>query len=227
MFLPYLPPKGFSFLEKYPIFQNILLGLSLAAPIGPVNVEIIRRGLNSGFRAAFLTGCGAVSADATYLILIFFGSASFLDSQYLKIILGFAGSIILIYLGITSIKDFLRPRDFLSASSQRLWKNPFAAGYILAASSPMTIVWWTGVFGATLASRTGTGTIWFAFLSCLSILWGCVIWVLCLAAVLHFGRQFVNSRITGMISLAAGIFLCCFGLYFLYRAAILLAFLHP
>jgi threonine/homoserine/homoserine lactone efflux protein len=56
--------------EKFTLLQNVLLGLTLAAPIGPVNVEIIKRGLNAGFRQAFLTGTGAMCADATYLTLI-------------------------------------------------------------------------------------------------------------------------------------------------------------
>lgn len=73
-------------MEKYTILQNTLLGLSLAAPIGPVNVEIIRRGLKSGFRQALLAGAGAMSADATYLTLIFFGLISFLNIHLMKII---------------------------------------------------------------------------------------------------------------------------------------------
>ena len=93
-------------LEKYTLLQNILLGLSLAAPIGPVNVEIIKRGLNSGFKQAFLTGAGAMCADATYLILIFFGLTSFLNFDFMKIFLGIAGSIILIYLGAISAREF-------------------------------------------------------------------------------------------------------------------------
>lgn len=91
-------------LEKYTLVQNILLGLTLAAPIGPVNLEIIKRGLNSGFKQAFLTGAGAMCADTTYLILIFFGLTSFLNFAFMKIFLGIAGSIILIYLDVMSAK---------------------------------------------------------------------------------------------------------------------------
>jgi threonine/homoserine/homoserine lactone efflux protein len=207
-------------LEKYSLLQNILLGLTLAAPIGPVNLEIIKRGLNSGFRQAFLTGVGAMSADATYLTLIFFGLTAFLNISFMKIALGIAGSIILIYLGAISVKDFFRRSENKGNPPQRLFQSPYITGYVLAISSPMTIVWWTGVFGALLSSQTNSLTNLSAFFSCLSILLGCFIWVFSLAAMLHFGKQVINEKTTKVISLIAGLFLVGFGIYFLYRTCV-------
>jgi len=204
--------------EKYTLVQNILLGLSLAAPIGPVNLEIIKRGLNSGFKQAFLTGAGAMCADTTYLILIFFGLTSFFNFSFMKIFLGIAGSIILIYLGVMSAKEFFRKVDATENKPHRLFKTSFVTGYVLAISSPMTIVWWTGVFGALLAAQTNTQTTISAFFSCLSILLGCFIWVFSLAAALHWGKKIINEKITRFISFFAGLFLILFGIYFLYRA---------
>ena len=202
-------------MEKYSLLQNILLGLTLAAPIGPVNLEIIKRGLNSGFQQAFFTGAGAMSADATYLILIFFGLTAFLNIAFMKIILGIAGSIVLMYLGIVSAKEFFRPSASAGNLPRRLFKSSFVTGYVLAITSPMTIVWWTGVFGALLASQTNTATNLSAFFSCFSILLGCFLWVFCLSVTLHFGKKYINEKTTGFISLIAGIFLSGFGLYFM------------
>ena len=204
-------------LEKYTLVQNILLGLTLAAPIGPVNLEIIKRGLNYGFKQAFLTGFGAMCADTTYLILIFFGLTSFLNFAFMKIVLGIAGSIILIYLGAMSAKVFFRHVDATENQPHRLFKTSFITGYVLAISSPMTIVWWTGVFGALLAAQTQTQTNISAFFSCLSILLGCFLWVFFLAAALHWGKKIINEKMTRVISLFAGLFLILFGIYFLYR----------
>jgi threonine/homoserine/homoserine lactone efflux protein len=209
-------------LEKYSLLQNILLGLSLAAPIGPVNLEIIKRGLKSGFKQAFLTGAGAMSADTTYLTLIFFGLTSFLNIAFMKIFLGIAGSIILIYLGIISAKEFFRKTAMAENPPRRLFNNSFITGYVLAISSPMTIVWWTGVFGALLASQIHAQTNLSAFLSCFSILLGCFLWVFFLATALHWGKKIINEKITGYISLIAGIFLIGFGIYFLHQTYILL-----
>jgi threonine/homoserine/homoserine lactone efflux protein len=205
-------------LENFSLLQNILLGLTLAAPIGPVNLEIIKRGLNSGFRQAFLTGIGAMSADATYLTLIFFGLTSFLNIAFMKIVMGIGGSFILIYLGFISVKEFFRKSTAAKSKPARMFESSFVTGYVLAISSPITIIWWTGVFGALLSSQTDTQTNLSAFLSCLSILLGCFIWVFFLAAALHWGKKIINEKIVGTISLIAGIFLIVFGIYFLYRA---------
>jgi threonine/homoserine/homoserine lactone efflux protein len=202
---------------EYTLLQNILLGLSLAAPIGPVNVEIIKRGLGSGFRQAFLTGAGAMTADATYLTLIFFGLTSFLNISSMKIFLGIAGSLVLIYLGAAGAREFFLAAAVNREPRNRLFKNSFLTGYLLAISSPMTIVWWTGVFGALLSSQVNTKTNIAAFLSCLSILLGCFLWVLFLATSLHWGKKVINEKITRLISLIAGVFLMGFGIYFLYR----------
>lgn len=208
-------------MEKYTLLQNILLGLSLAAPIGPVNLEIIKRGLKSGFTQAFLTGAGAMSADATYLTLIFFGLISFLNIPLMKIFLGVAGSIVLVYLGATSIKEYCGKSLANTKQPHRLFKNSYTAGYVLAFFSPMTIVWWTGVFGALLAGQATPATSMNAFLSCLSILLGCFLWVLFLSAALHWGKKIIAEKVIRFISLIAGIFLVGFGFYFLCRAIFL------
>lgn len=205
-------------LEKYSLLQNILLGLTLAAPIGPVNLEIIKRGLHSGFKQAFLTGAGAMCADTTYLILIFFGLTSFLNFVFMKIFLGIAGSLILIYLGVMSTIVVFRKADATENKPHRLFKTSFVTGYVLAISSPMTIVWWTGVFGALLAAQTQTQTNISAFFSCLSILLGCFLWVFFLAVALHWGKKIINEKFIRFITLIAGLFLIGFGISFLYRS---------
>jgi threonine/homoserine/homoserine lactone efflux protein len=136
----------------------------------------------------------------------------------MKIFLGIAGGIILIYLGAASAKDFFRKANATENKPYRLFKASFVTGYVLAISSPMTIVWWTGVFGALLAAQTHTQTNISAFFSCLSILLGCFLWVTSLSIALHWGKKIINEKFTRLISLFAGLFLIAFGMYFLYRA---------
>lgn len=207
---------------KYSLLQNILLGLSLAAPIGPVNLEIIKRGLNYGFKQAFLTGAGAMSADTTYLILIFFGLTSFLNNSFLASVLGVTGSFILIYLGAMNVREFFQKTTAPDTRQRRIFKRSFIAGYTLAISSPMTIIWWTGVFGALMASQGPVQTSISAFLSCLSILLGCFLWVFSLAVTLHWGKKILQEKATRMISMITGLFLVGFGVYCLYRTWLLI-----
>ena len=134
----------------------------------------------------------------------------------MKIILGVGGNLILIYLGGLSIKEYFKINTV--ENKRRNFSSSFITGYALAISSPMTIVWWTGVFGALLAAQTQTQTTISAFFSCLSILLGCFLWVFFLSAALHWGKKIINEKLTKLISLFAGCFLIVFGIYFLYRA---------
>ena len=57
-----------------PVFlQGLLLGLAIAAPVGPIGVLCIQRTLQNGRAAGFLSGLGATTADAFYGAVAAFG----------------------------------------------------------------------------------------------------------------------------------------------------------
>jgi threonine/homoserine/homoserine lactone efflux protein len=47
-------------------WRGLLLGFSIALPVGPIGVLCIRRTLTQGQMAGFLSGLGAATADAIY-----------------------------------------------------------------------------------------------------------------------------------------------------------------
>lgn len=47
--------------------KGILIGLAIAAPVGPIGILCIKRSLHDGFRIGFMTGMGAALANTTYL----------------------------------------------------------------------------------------------------------------------------------------------------------------
>lgn len=53
------------------LLSYVLLGLSLAAPIGPVNAAQL--GIKFGFLHAWLVGVGAVLADGVYMLIVYLG----------------------------------------------------------------------------------------------------------------------------------------------------------
>jgi len=114
------------------ILQSLLLGVSIAAPIGPVNVEVIKRGLKHGFLLAFLVALGAACADATYVVIIYLGLSSFINIPIVQTVVWIFGMAVLIYLGYRSIKEFFRKKEFKSSrragrtpsSPAMLWRYP-------------------------------------------------------------------------------------------------------
>lgn len=55
------------------LLKGIILGLSIAAPVGPIGVLCIRRTLAQGRISGLLSGLGTATADAIYSIIAAFG----------------------------------------------------------------------------------------------------------------------------------------------------------
>ena len=62
------------------IIAYIFLGVSLAAPIGPVNAAQLDTGIKNGFFHAWIFGIGALTADVLYMIMVYFGLVKLLSS---------------------------------------------------------------------------------------------------------------------------------------------------
>ena len=197
--------------------RNVLLGLSLAAPIGPSSLAVIHNGLKRGFLRAFTTGLGVTAADTTYLLLVYFGLAGAITIPLVKILIWVFGSMILFVLGIQSIRGASNPRldesTMISAS-----RNPFIAGYLVNISNPIAVVWWIGIFGSILGSSTSHGDKISVLFSGFAILVGILSWHTTMSLLTHWGRRFINNRLLQTIAIVAGIALIAFGIRFVYLA---------
>jgi threonine/homoserine/homoserine lactone efflux protein len=83
----------------------LLLGLSAALPIGPVNVELARRTLTAGFRKGFALGCGAVTVDMTYAVLSSLSLGRLVNRPAVQWPVGIGGFLLLVYLGVQSLRS--------------------------------------------------------------------------------------------------------------------------
>lgn len=81
----------------------MVLGLSLSAPIGPINAAQLDKGLRGGFMPAWVVGLGAINADIIYMLLVYLGMIHLLDAPFVKAFLWLFGFFVLVYSGIESI----------------------------------------------------------------------------------------------------------------------------
>jgi threonine/homoserine/homoserine lactone efflux protein len=199
------------------VIRNMLLGISLAAPIGPSSVAVIQNGLHKGFMRAFLTGIGVTMADATYMLVVYFGLSGFVSIPVVKILIWFLGAIFLLYLGVQSIGEAARRVDFEAPPPSNA-RNPLLVGYLINISNPIAVVWWLGIFGSLLGAAVSGLAKASAFFSGASILAGILIWHSTVSVLSHGGKRFLNARTAKYISLIAGAALILFGLRFGYNA---------
>lgn len=81
----------------------IILGFTLAAPIGPVNSARLDKGIKNGFWHAWVVGIGSMMADGIFMLLVYLGMVHFLEISIVQIFLWLFGGFILIYSGIDSM----------------------------------------------------------------------------------------------------------------------------
>jgi threonine/homoserine/homoserine lactone efflux protein len=124
------------------LFRGLLIGFSIAAPVGPIGVLCIRRTLADGRSAGFLSGLGAASADALYGCVAAFGLTSvsdFLVDQ--QLLLRLVGGAFLLYLGCRIFRE--RPAEWQAAISGTSYgglARAYSSTFLLTITNPLTIL---------------------------------------------------------------------------------------
>ena len=192
-----------------PLLKGIVIGFSIAAPVGPIGVLCIRRSLAEGSLMGLFTGIGAATADAAFGAVAAFGltavSIFLLDKQ---LWLSLFGGVFLCYLGITTFRS-LPPNDTVSiASGSRL--AAYASTFLLTLSNPTTILSFIAIFAGfglgAYASYAAAGAM------VLGVFLGSALWWIILSSTISFLRSRLRqtwmrwvNRISGMMILAFGL----------------------
>ncbi len=203
----------------------MLLGISLAAPIGPVNSAMINKGIKNGFWHAYVVGAGSVIADGIFMLLVYLGLYQFLNVPIIQIFLWLFGAFILLYTGFESIFKL----DKISMSHNRV-KDPlshcFFVGFIMSITSPLSIMFWLGIYGSVLAQTAHTQGTSSLLIYSFMILLGLTTWDLFMSTLTSGFRKFLNERILKGISIVSGLSLLGFGIYFGQKGITMMLSLH-
>jgi len=135
--------------------RGLIIGFSIAAPVGPIGVLCIRRTLAQGRMSGFVSGLGAATADALYGCIAGFGltfiSSFLIDRQgWFSLI----GGMFLLYLGI---RTFLaRPAERSAPEGRSGLPATYGSTFFLTLTNPVTILAFAAIFaGLGIAGRNG------------------------------------------------------------------------
>ncbi|OLS36840.1 LysE family transporter [Bacillus sp. MRMR6] len=194
----------------------IILGFTLAAPIGPVNSARLDMGIKNGFWHAWVVGVGSMIADAIFMLMVYLGMVQFLGIPIVQIFLWLFGGFILIYSGVESIKGANSINLNYRREKDTLFKC-FITGFIMSITSPLSILFWLGIYGSVLAKTAQTsGTEQLLIYSSMIFL-GLTFWDLFVAGLTTGFRRLLNVKSLIAISILSGISLIAFGAYFGYQ----------
>jgi L-lysine exporter family protein LysE/ArgO len=197
------------------LIRGIIVGISLGAPVGPVNVEIVRRGLRNGFLSGWQVGIGATTADAIYCLLIIAGLTPLIDQLIVRTILWTLGTAFLFFLGWSSIKPVIWPGRMIVDYNGAFKRSSFVTGFLIAALNPMGIFFWLSVGGGLVASGVEQASDLFGIAAIvIGVISGLIIWITTLSTLVHGGRRFVSDQVYRWINFASGLIIIGFGLWF-------------
>lgn len=196
------------------IFAYIFLGISMAAPIGPVKSVLLNTGLKHGFFHAWFFSLGAMTTDIMYMLIVYFGVGQFIESPLLKIILWSFGCFVLLYTGIENLLSQQKIEMNLKSRKRVRLRNSILSGFLMSILNPLTILFWLGIYGSILAKNAGVSTGFQILLISASILFGISIVDFTMSFLSGGARKLLSTSFLKWVSIISSISMIGFGIYF-------------
>ncbi|WP_175716644.1 LysE/ArgO family amino acid transporter [Burkholderia anthina] len=194
--------------------QSVVIGLSIAVPVGPIGMLCIQRSLTRGFRAGFATGIGAACADAIYGLLGALGVAGIATAfPMLTVALKIGGGAFLVWLAWTIARQPPAAPGAQRDGSRTTVLRDFLTTFGLTLSNPMTIVSFIGIFaalGPLSAAQAGTLRIAVAPMVA-GVFAGSAAWWLCLSGATAALRTKMSGAFMHGLSRGSAVVIAGFG----------------
>jgi threonine/homoserine/homoserine lactone efflux protein len=159
------------------LLLGILIGLVMAAPIGPVNIICIRRALTKGPKTGFIVGTGAAVADGFFGALAAFGLAgltTFIEEFNIWFQVG--GGVALII--IATKLWFSHPHVDAIIDTYKDKIKAAIGTFLLTMSNPLTVLGFVAIFMSMGLEKMGNNYFNASFFSVGifvgSCLWGAI-----------------------------------------------------
>ena len=189
--------------------QSLWIGLSIAAPVGPIGLLVIQRTLRHGGAVGLATGLGAAAADAAYGAVGAFGVSALIGLlQGVRVPLALGGGGFLLWLAWRTWHAAAPARSAAAAGAPALLPA-FAATFALTLSNPATILSFVAIFGAL----AGQGAPASPGLMVAGVLAGSALWWLLLCAAVGALRSRFDARAQRAVGRVSALMLAAFALW--------------
>ena len=132
------------------LLVGVAIGLAVTAPLGPVNILVIRNAIRRGFMAGFLVGLGAVAGDLLYAAAAAYGLrwVSHLIVDYAQPLM-IAGGLLLVVTGVWLARKRIVVTGIESDDPQTARQaGKMLAAFGLTISNPGEFFGFLAIFGA-------------------------------------------------------------------------------
>lgn len=190
------------------LIRGLIVGFSIAAPVGPVCALCIRRTIAYGRLVGFVSGLGAACADAIYGAVAAFGLTAISgtlvgQSVWLRGI----GGAFLLYLGVrTFVADPIRAT---ATPSVRGLASAWVTVFVLTLTNPATVISFLGVFAGLGLAAGASGASAVALVA--GVFLGSAAWWVTLSLGLGAFRERLGERALRWVNRGSGVVIALFG----------------
>lgn len=196
------------------VIAGMSIGLAMSAPVGPVNLIVIRTALNGGFRAAFVAGLGAVLADMCMAGIAAFGLHSI--AQFITTYetpLQIIGGLLLVILGIRTARTHFAAADLAPV----LHAARLGLTFTLSVTNPGLVLGFLSIFSSMSGILALGASPYRPLLALLGVAMGGVLWWLVLSFVVSRAKSKLSATTLDRINRWSGIFVAAFGFALLFQ----------
>jgi threonine/homoserine/homoserine lactone efflux protein len=190
-------------------FRGIVLGLTIAAPVGPIGLLCIRRTLSHGWRAGFVSGLGAATADVCYGMLAVFGLTALTTFQRPAAVIG---GFLLLYMGWQTTR--MVPTQTANAKPG----NMYLSTLTLTITNPATILVFIGLFSGMSGVRQLSQSAAMALVAGVGV--GSALWWLTVSQITTWLGRDITPQGMLWINRLSGIIIFGFGIAALWSSII-------
>jgi threonine/homoserine/homoserine lactone efflux protein len=192
------------------LLKGLIIGFSIAAPVGPIGVLCIRRTLAGGRMHGLASGLGAATADGFYGCVAGFGLtfiSGFLVGQ--QFWLRLVGGLFLCYLGVRTL--LARPAKSADPVGNSGLLAAYASTLFLTLTNPVTILAFAAIFAGLGIAGTG-GDYGSAAMLVLGVFTGSALWWLILSGSVSLLRAKLTAARLRWVNRLSGLVIIVFGL---------------
>lgn len=190
--------------------KGFLIGLSIAAPVGPIGVLCIRRTLAEGRAAGFVSGLGAATADGFYGFIAAFG-LTFISNILIKgnSLIHLFGGLFLFYLGFTTFRS--TPAEKAANLQDKGLINNYFSTLFLTLTNPTTIISFGAIF-AGIGLGNIKGDYYSSALVVLGVFLGSALWWFILSSSINMFRNKLDIKGLKWVNRVSGSIIFIFGM---------------
>src|SRR5215216_4537387 len=196
--------------------RGLVLGLTIAAAVGPISLLTIRRTLAHGRIYGLASGMGVALADSTYGAIAAFGLTAISSVLVTaRIVLGLLGGGFLLLLGLRTLTS--RPGEVAPVADRPGLAGAFLSIFGLTITNPMTILSFAALFAGFGVGGGGAGAAG-AVLVVLGVFCGSAGWWVLLTTIVSALRSRVTTGALRWVNMISGTAVIGFGFYSIVSA---------